>query len=110
MAPTKTELQRKQKLWELQRPHVGPINTYKCLSKQSFNGGYSTEMGAWPLLKKQLFFPKDWVGGEGEEVLCWFLREILVQRKTNTQYSKIHHRLIYSKQTNKKRMRNKVNL
>lgn len=43
MAPAKTKLQREQKLWELQRPPAGPINTYKCLSKQSFNDGYFTK-------------------------------------------------------------------
>lgn len=39
MAQAKTKLQREQKLWELQRPPAGPINTYKCLSKQSLHDG-----------------------------------------------------------------------
>lgn len=47
LAPAKTKLQREQK-WELQRPPAGPINTYKCLSKQSFNDGYSTKIAILP--------------------------------------------------------------
>lgn len=43
LAQAKTKLQREQKLWELQRPPAGPINTYKCLSKQSFNDGDFTK-------------------------------------------------------------------
>lgn len=43
LAQAKTKLQREQRLWELQRPPAGPINTYKCLSKQSFNDGYFTK-------------------------------------------------------------------
>lgn len=40
LASAKTKLQREEKQWELQRPPAGPINTYKCLSKQPFNDTY----------------------------------------------------------------------
>lgn len=96
MAPAKTNLQREQKLWELQRPPAGPIHTYKCLSKQSFNDGSFSE---WVLsLTSKIVIPpkRDWVGAEAREVLGCFLKETLVQKKTNTQHSEYHHRLIYN--------------
>lgn len=64
MAPAKTKLQREQKLWELQRPPAGPIHTYKCLSKQSFNDGAFNEW-VFSLTSKITIPPKrDWVGAE----------------------------------------------
>lgn len=100
LAPAKTKLQREQKLWELQRPPAGPINTYKCLSRQPFNDGYFTKWVhslpskiAVPLKKTGLG------GGWGEEVLPCFLRDLTGGGGGEDEYdSEIHHRLTYDKQ------------
>lgn len=70
MAPAKTKLQREQKLWELQRPPVGPINTYQCLPKQSFNAGYSAEMGALASPQKIAILSQKTGLGGGERKYC----------------------------------------
>lgn len=47
--------------------------------------------------QKSLFLQKGIGSGRRrEEVLSCFLKETLVQKKTNTQYSEYHHRPIYN--------------
>lgn len=73
LAPSKTKFQREQKLWALQRPPAGPINTYKCLSKQSFNGGSFTKMVLRHTSKLAVPSKGTGLGAGGERKLC-FLR------------------------------------
>ena len=93
---SKNKTSKGPELWELQRPPAGPINTYKCLSKQSFHDGYFTKW-VLRLTSRTAIPPKGiWVGVGRKEVL-YFPRETLVKKKTNPQYSEIHHRPKYNK-------------
>lgn len=96
LAPVKTKLQRDQSCGSFKDPPAGPINTYKCLSKQSFHDGYFTKW-VLRLTSRTAIPPKGiWVGVGRKEVL-YFPRETLVKKKTNPQYSEIHHRPKYNK-------------
>ena len=70
---SKNKTSKGPELWQLQRPPAGPINTYRCLSKQSFQDGYFTK---WVLrLNSRTAIPPKgtWVGVGRKEVL-YFLR------------------------------------
>lgn len=70
----------------------------------------TSDIGAQPHLKNSFSSKKIGLGVGvrtwGKEVLCCFLRESFVQKKTNMQCTEIHHGLI----PNNKKRRNKLYL